>query len=211
MSAQEEFRFACNRCGKCCIDENTIVNITYKDILRISQALGLNLDELVHILGFYIFEKELSEEDKKKMVISPIETHRGKAFVGLKKNPNGSCYFYDKENKRCLIYNARPQFCRTFPFSFRVADKKAKELNKLIKIKHSEKAKQYCGGIEEDAPLIEKEKWLKLGKDTIEDLNKNYYIVKRWNELVQNKEIEPSVKNFLKSILSMEEEVKKEE
>jgi Fe-S-cluster containining protein len=213
MSDEEEFRFKCVRCGKCCIDKATIVNVTYKDILRIKNGLGLNLDELNHILAFYIFDKQPTEEDKKKMVVSPVETERGKAFVGLKKNPEGKCYFYEEEKNKCMIYNARPMFCRTFPFSFKVSDKALKEekededqdLKRLVEIKYTSKAKEYCQGIGEDAPVINKDKWLDLGKKTIEDLNKNYYVVKKWNEAVQNNEIKPSVKMFLKKILSIKE------
>jgi Fe-S-cluster containining protein len=205
MSEENKFRFECKRCGNCCTDKNTIVNVTYNDILRIKEALELNLDEINHILSFYIFEKEPTEQDKKKMVISPVETERGKAFVGLRKNPDDSCYFYDKEKKACRIYKARPNFCRTFPFSFKVKDKNAKELENLIEIKYTEKAKEYCQGIDDDAPLIDKEKWLKLGKETLEDLNKNYFVMQKWNKAVQNKEIEPNVKNFLRIILNIEE------
>jgi len=208
MSEEKEFRFECKRCGNCCSDKNTIVNVTYNDILRIKDALELNLDETNHILSFYIFDKEPTEEDKKKMVISPVETERGKAFVGLRKNPDGSCYFYDKENKRCRIYNARPNFCRTFPFSFSISDKTAKKLENLIEIKYTEKAEEYCQGIDNDSPLINEEKWLKLGKETLEDLNKNYYVMQKWNKSVQNKEIEPNAKIFLRIILNIEEEEK---
>ncbi len=209
MSEEKEFRFKCKRCGSCCTDKNTIVNVTYNDILRIKEALGLNLDEINFILSFYIFEKEPTEEDKKKMVVSPVETERGKAFVGLKKTPDGSCYFYDKNQKKCRIYKARPNFCRTFPFSFRIYDKTAKKLEKMIEIKYTEKAKQYCQGIGEEAPIINKKKWLKLGKVTLEDLNKNYYIIQKWNKAVQNKEMEPNVSNFLRIILNIEEKREK--
>jgi len=205
MNDNQDLRFECLKCGRCCSDEKTIVNLTYNDILRIKQALNLNLDEINHILAFYVFEKEPTEKDKKKMVISPIETERGLAFAGLRKKADGSCYFYDKNDKKCLIYNARPNFCRTFPFSFDVIKKTISNSEKEspIKIKYTEKGKEYCPGIGEGHPQIIKEEWLELGKKTIEDLNNNYYVMKKWNESVRNQEIKASVKNFLKLILNI--------
>jgi len=197
MSTEEDLRFECTRCGSCCTDEKTLVNVTYNDILRIKEALNLNLDEINHILAFYIFDHEPTEEDKKKMVISPIETERGLAFVGLRKRPDGTCYFYDKKEKKCLIYKARPNFCRTFPFSFEV-----NEEEDGIRMKYTEKGKIYCPGINKDSPLINKSKWLELGKKTIKDLNKNYFVMKEWNDRVRNEKIEASVKNFLKMIFN---------
>ncbi|MBD3215285.1 MAG: hypothetical protein GF311_21940 [Candidatus Lokiarchaeota archaeon] len=207
MVSEKDLRFECKRCGRCCSDEKTIVNLTYNDILRIKEALDLNLDEINHILGFYIFDQEPTEEDKKKMVISPIETERGLAFVGLRKRSDGTCYFYDQKEKKCLIYNARPNFCRTFPFSFEVKDveKDQERKESLVMMKYTEKGRQYCPGIGKDNPLINKKNWLEVGKKTIEDLNKNYFIFKKWNEKIKNGEVEPSAKNFLRMILELKE------
>ena len=82
----KELRFECLRCGNCCVDKNTLVNITYFDILRIKDGLSLNFEEILEILGFYIFDKTPTEEELGKMVVPPIETERGLAFTGLKKN-----------------------------------------------------------------------------------------------------------------------------
>ena len=76
----KEFRFSCVHCGTCCTDKNTLVNVTYSDILRIKKGLNLSLDETLEILGFYIFEKKPSIEELKKMVVPPIETEKGLAF-----------------------------------------------------------------------------------------------------------------------------------
>ena len=38
MNTVKSLRFACIRCGKCCSDKNTIVNLTYFDILRITET-----------------------------------------------------------------------------------------------------------------------------------------------------------------------------
>ncbi|MBD3194272.1 MAG: hypothetical protein GF317_04400 [Candidatus Lokiarchaeota archaeon] len=202
---ENDLKFECIRCGRCCTDKNTLVNLTYSDIIRIKNGLDLSLDELNHILGFYIFEEELTEEDKKKMVLSPVETEKGKAFVGLIKKNDGMCYFYDEKQQKCLIYNLRPNFCRTFPFSFKVkSDTKDPEIKK-IKINLTEKGKAYCPGIGKDASVINQEEWLKLGEKTIEDLNQNYHIMKEWSDLIEKEEISASAKNFLKFLLKIKE------
>ena len=40
MDDKKEFRFQCVNCGHCCTDKNTLVNVTYKDILLISAPEG---------------------------------------------------------------------------------------------------------------------------------------------------------------------------
>ena len=93
MRSTKDFRFKCTRCGNCCTDKNTIVNVNYSDILKIKKGLNLMLNETIEILGFYTYDKEPAAEDRKKMVISPIRTEKGLAFVGLLKEDSGACYF----------------------------------------------------------------------------------------------------------------------
>ncbi|MFX0043593.1 MAG: YkgJ family cysteine cluster protein [Candidatus Hodarchaeota archaeon] len=199
MSNLKELRFICTRCGNCCSDKNTIVNTTYFDILRIKNGLNLNLEEILEVIGFYIYDKGIHNE-KHKMVVSPIETERGLAFIGLLKKESGLCYFYDEKNKSCKIYNLRPTFCRTFPFSFNLILNKSNKTSAKIKMFYTEKGKEYCPGIGNDAPLINEEKWLELGKQTIEELNNNEILIEKWNNTVKLGQITPTVKNFLLTI-----------
>jgi len=191
------FRFTCTRCGECCIDTNTIVNLTYFDILRIKEGLKLTDEELIRILGFYVYDKEPSEEDIKKMVISPIETEKGFAYVALLKRNDGSCYFYDKETKKCRIYRLRPMFCRTFPFSFKLDFEEGPDIEPKVRLQYTKKGLDYCPGISESSPIINKEKWLELGKETFEELNENYFINQKWNDAIKDDRIKPSVKAFI--------------
>jgi len=204
MKNLKDFRFACTRCGNCCTDKDTLVNLTYLDIIRIRNGLKLNLIEVLNILGFYIFEKKITREDKKRLVIEPIETEKGLAFVALHKNNLGECYFYNSAKKKCMIYNLRPMFCRTFPFSFGLSHEKNKENRNKLKMIYAEKGKQYCPGISEEAPIIDYDKWIKLGKQTIEELEKNYKIVKNWNDMVKKKKIAATVKKFLLAIFQLD-------
>jgi Fe-S-cluster containining protein len=202
MEISHDFRFDCIRCGNCCTDSNTIVNITYSDILRIKNGLTLTLNELIYVLAFYVFEAELNEQERKKMVISPIKTQKGFAYVGLFKKKTGECYFYDAKNKLCKIYNLRPTFCRTFPFSFKRINKNEIKNQYEIEILYSNKGIEYCPGIGGDSPLISIKKYLKLGSDALKDIDLNEDIINKYNILVNENKITPSVKNFLNFLLS---------
>ncbi|MFX1503761.1 MAG: YkgJ family cysteine cluster protein [Promethearchaeota archaeon] len=196
----KSLKFACIRCGNCCTDKNTIVNLTYLDILRIKNGLGLDIDELLDILGFYKFNRPLTVEDKKRMIFAPIETEKGLAFIGLLKNSLGHCYFYNLNEKKCLIYSLRPRFCQTFPFSFGFLDKENIENNNILDIFYTEKGKEYCPGIKKDAPLIKKDFWTDLGQKTLQELKKNHKIIQDWNNSIKKGIFNPLVKKFLQII-----------
>ena len=137
-----------------------------------------------------------------KMVISPIETEKGLAYIGIMKNSNGSCLFYNENDKKCSIYHLRPMFCRTFPFSFKSV---LSENKKKIRIFYTEKGSQYCPGIGDEAPIIDSNYWNNVGKKVIEELIMNSIVIKEWNEKSKKSGIPPSVKNFLHSIFNMDD------
>ncbi len=201
----KDLRFTCIRCGKCCTDKNTLVILTYLDILRIKNGLHLDLNELLDILGFYKFDTPLSSEEKERMSVTPIETEKGLAFVGLLKNSLGGCYFYNPKDKKCLIYSLRPMFCQTFPFSFGLLDKENVESSSAIDIFYTEKGKQYCPGIGNDAPLIDEDYWTELGRKTLQELKKNHKIIQEWNNSVKKGRVKPTVKKFLLIITKITE------
>ncbi len=200
MVSNKQLKFACTKCGNCCKDKNTLVNVTYSDILKIKYGLHLSLNELLEIIGFYVLNRAISKENQLKMVIVPIETEKGLAFIGLMRNSNGFCLFYDEKNKICSIYNLRPIFCRTFPFSFQLF---RDEKNENLKIFYTEKAKSYCPGIGPEAPHIDLNYWITLGKSVIDDLNKNHIQIEDWNENIKNERIKPSAKNYLRFIFDL--------
>ena len=202
-TASKEFRFKCLRCGTCCTDKNTLVNLTYSDILRIRDGLNLTLEEVIDILGFYVYDKELTDEDRKRMVISPMITEKGLAFVGLRKDKMGSCYFYDNNHKRCKIYDLRPNFCRTFPFEFRIFIDKIDKTKAKIRMDYTKKGNEYCPGIREDMSIINYDEWIKIGVKTLEGLNNNSIIIEKWNKAAKSGGITPNVKNFLLNILKL--------
>ena len=205
MVNPEELRFICTRCGNCCTDRDTIVNITYLDILRLKTSLKLDLKETIEVIGFYVFHKKLTERNLKKMVVSPIETERGLAFTGLLKNSLGECYFFDNKKLECLIYDVRPMLCRTFPFSFYTTTNIENQAKGKVEICYTEKAKEYCPGIGLDSEIIEHDHWLKIGKETLKQLKKNHLFNEKWNINVKNGSILPKVKNYLRTIFKINE------
>ena len=205
MVNPEELRFKCIRCGNCCTDKDTLVNITYLDILRLKRGLKLNIEEILDVIGFYVFDNKLNEGTLEKMVTSPIETERGLAFTALLKNNSGECIFYDKKNLKCLIYTIRPMFCRTFPFSFNISNQWVNKTKENIVIIYTEKAKNYCPGINSDSPIIEYVHWGQIGRETLKELEKNLIFNKKWNKRVRNRRILPKVKNYVDTILKIAE------
>ncbi|MFO8017432.1 MAG: YkgJ family cysteine cluster protein [Promethearchaeia archaeon] len=197
-------RFQCVRCGNCCTDKDTLVNVTFHDILRLKKGLDLTLDEILEILGFYMFDNPPSQDQIDKMVVPPIKTERGLAFVGLRKNPSGQCFFYNNEEEKCMIYRIRPMFCRTFPFSFKILFNKKDKRKGKIKMYRTEKAKRYCKGIGDEMPKIDEEAWIQLGKTTIEQMNENNILTEKWNDNVEKGVVVPTARNYLLTVFNIE-------
>ncbi len=187
MTNDYEFKFECNRCGTCCTDNKTIVNLTITDLNRLKNGLNLDIDELLEITSFYVLKEMQSSEALEQMVIPPITTEKGKSFIALRKNEDGNCIFYNQEKKKCRIYSIRPCFCRTFPFSFNLNE------DEKVKILITEKGKKYCEGINDKAPVIDVKSWKSLGKKALKDLEKNANFIFNWNKNEKN----PTAKKFL--------------
>jgi Fe-S-cluster containining protein len=202
MDTKDTLKFKCVHCGNCCFDPKIIVNLSYRDILRIKNGLDLSLDELLEIVGFYIFNDKLDKATKEKMVIPPLKTERGLSYIALLKNKTGACIFYDFEKKRCRIYQLRPNFCRTFPFFFYSTNK---ENSPKLNIAITEKGKEECLGLSEDAPPINESQWFSLGKDVLEDLKLNANFINQINLLVKKKKMTPSAKESLRKIIELGE------
>lgn len=200
MKTEDNFKFKCIRCGNCCSDPNTLVNLSYSDILRIKKGLNLDLNELLEIVGFYIFNGN-DKNIKIRLVTPAIKTEKGYSYIGLLKEQTGKCIFYDSDDKKCKIYPLRPNFCQTFPFTFQ-----SRETSKELDILITNKGKEYCPGFIEDAPPINKLDWLTLGNKVLKDLANNFKFVSEWNLVVEEKQIEPSAREYLRQILELDKE-----
>lgn len=191
MDENSSFKFECIRCGKCCSDQYTIVNLTFGDLKRLKYRLKLNSNELLEITSFYLFKEQVSSEIIEKMVIPPINTEKGKSFIALRKVEGGKCIFYHPETKKCRVYSIRPCFCRTFPFSYNLTH------NNNIRIMITNKGMEYCPGLNEKSPLINMEVWKALGIKALQELETNAKLVSKWNEQVKN----PTAKGFLETYI----------
>lgn len=195
------YHFECQQCGKCCADKNTIVNLTYSDILRMEAELNYTLDDFLENIGFYAFDHTPTEEELEKMVLPPIKTERGYAFVGLRKKKDGRCIFLSKKN-RCRIYNARPNICRTFPFHFHSKPVESPQKGLDVHMDLAKKAIEYCPGLDSEKE-IDKNYWMEIGKMATAALLKEVILIKKWNNAVKEKKIAPLAKNYLRVVLNL--------
>ncbi len=85
-------RFTCTMCGKCCTGEPGFVWVDEAELARIAEVLNEPVEE---VRAFHA-----------------KPAGRG---MSLREKANGDCTFYDRE-KGCLVYEARPRQCRTWPF-----------------------------------------------------------------------------------------------
>jgi len=89
-----KFKFVCQKCGLCC--KNETISITFTDLDR--WVVDDTIYRVTHLLR--------------------IEEVDGKLKIILKKDDDGICNLYHRDNKNCTIYETRPIFCRAFPLGF---------------------------------------------------------------------------------------------
>lgn len=88
---------ACSLCeGLCCRRESGYVWVKKADILRISNFLGIDPKVL---MNDYL-----------------VKVGRRFSIREIKFKDEFPCIFFDMACKKCLIYQVRPNQCRTFPF-----------------------------------------------------------------------------------------------
>jgi len=89
----EGLQFSCTECGSCCTGEPGYVWVTAAEIETLAAALKIDVavveDSFVRRVGK---RKSLLEQE------------------------NGDCVFFDAQTRRCAVYDARPDQCRTWPF-----------------------------------------------------------------------------------------------
>ena len=90
--------FACQRCGACCRWGGHVL-LTAADITALARHLGLTEDEFV----------------QRHTVLAA-----NRAQLSLADRPDGACCLLGPD-QACRVYAARPQQCRAFPHTWRVA------------------------------------------------------------------------------------------
>ncbi len=198
-------RFSCTKCGKCCSDSKTFVNVTYQDIIRFHKGLKMDLKELMEAIGFYTFKDANVEEYMTQMVYTPIETEQGLAYIGLIKDKDSRCVFLDNDNT-CKIHPHRPSVCRSFPFTFLMSEDGAKISGT---IGYTNKGTEYCPGIKKSAPIIKKKKMGELLVQNLAEIAADGKMAEGWNNMVRNKQIPAKAGKYVAAILLMDEKIKK--
>ncbi|MEA3353339.1 MAG: YkgJ family cysteine cluster protein [Campylobacterota bacterium] len=88
----------CAQCeGNCCIGESGYIWINKEEIIKLSEHLGISVEELGQNYLLKVGYRYSLKEKK----------------IG---DNNYACIFFDLEKKQCSVYEARPNQCRTFPF-----------------------------------------------------------------------------------------------
>jgi Fe-S-cluster containining protein len=155
---------------------------------------------MLEILSFYIYDESTNYVNLSRMVISPIQTENGLAFVGLRKQKSGDCIFYNKKRHQCSVYTIRPNFCRTFPFYFYYSNKEDTSEQSNITIDFTKKGLEYCQGISDDSLLIDNKYWLDLGKKVLDDLVQNEKFTIEWNQNMGKFKIKSTAKSYLLAV-----------
>ncbi len=100
-----KFKFVCQVCGDCCKSEEIIISIA--DLQR--WVANNTIFRVMHLL------KITGEEGSYKII--------------LKKDDDGYCNLYHRDNKLCTIYDTRPLICRAFPLVYDGSQYKLKTKN----------------------------------------------------------------------------------
>ncbi len=176
------------------------MTVTVADILALSTHLGLGVDEILSILGFYQLNESVPKEQIDKMVTRPILTEKGLAFVGLLKGEGGKCVFLNEENS-CTIYPARPKVCRTFPFTFTALKRLKGGVDYTIKMGIARKGLEYCPGLNvQGASLIKLQEAKKLGAETLGEMEDQARFADQWNKAVKDGKVQVTARNFIEEI-----------
>lgn len=93
-------RFDCSQCpGYCC--SHPLIAVTDFDIKRLAKHFDLSFREAKQKFTYHYVSKEYDEQ-----VLRHQKDHIYKSI----------CRFFDTKERRCTIYEARPNVCRKYPY-----------------------------------------------------------------------------------------------
>jgi len=185
MTEQKKFRYpkvVCARCGDCC--RIPIVPVTHRDAARLVKLTSKPVNRLVRFCS----SEEMSYDDESGLWIT---FRSGRYAMVLRKKKSGKCIFQTAD-RACSAYAARPQTCRTFPYSVEFDDDGNRDAAKISLNKIMKCSAKRCAGIDLDALLQN------AHRESRED--KAYHrLVKRWNESARH-DRKSSIADFLRFI-----------
>lgn len=119
---KDGLRFKCTECGQCCTGSPGYVWVTEQEMLSMANLLNITID---------LFKRKYVRQRNNRYAL--VE----------KKSQNNDCIFL--KDKKCMVYQARPVQCRTFPWwKENLNSKESWDL-----------AAQSCEGINDDAPIVQ--------------------------------------------------------
>jgi Fe-S-cluster containining protein len=93
-------RFDCSQCpGYCC--SHPLIAVTDFDIKRLAKHFGMSVRAAKKKFTYHYKTKEYDEQ-----VLRHQKDHVYKSI----------CQFFDTKERRCTIYEARPNVCRKYPY-----------------------------------------------------------------------------------------------
>lgn len=120
---KDGLRFKCTECGKCCTGASGFVWITEEEMSAMAHSLNISLE---------LFKRKYTRRRNNRYALIEKKTQ----------NQEFECVFL--KDKKCQVYQNRPQQCRTFPWW--QENLNTEESWKL--------AAQECEGIHDEAPLV---------------------------------------------------------
>lgn len=118
---KDGLRFKCTECGKCCTGAPGFVWVSEDEMQAMAELLHITLSE---------FKRKYTRQKNNRYAL--VE----------KKSEDRPCVFL--QEKKCMVYHARPQQCRTYPWW--KENLNSEESWKL--------AAETCEGINKDSPVI---------------------------------------------------------
>lgn len=93
-------RYDCSKCpGYCCSYDR--ISVTERDIARLARHFDLPVDVARERFTWHYHTKDVDER---------ILRHRKDTVF------KSICRFFDQEERRCTVYEARPTVCRQYPY-----------------------------------------------------------------------------------------------
>lgn len=130
---KDGLRFKCTECGKCCTGTPGFVWISEEEMEGMAAALNISVD---------LFKRRYTRQRDNRYAL--VEKKN--------KNDEYDCIFL--KDKKCEVYQNRPQQCRTFPWW--PENLNTEESWRL--------AAQECEGINDEAPLVPYEQIVQIKK-----------------------------------------------
>lgn len=114
-----KFTFKCTKCDECCLTRGPIP-ITFWDL-----ELWAKNGVIANFMPY--FEVYSKPDGGMDLILKPLasskKTEESKPEDALKETPiedllDEKCPLYNKEQKKCLVYENRPLSCRTYPLEY---------------------------------------------------------------------------------------------